>query len=197
MPEGLHFGTMKADFSNEFDPFSDRTSRDVRNSLSNALAEAIEKNAPETYRSRVRNCLEILPPGEIADYAKDRLRRYERAFSAIGEVEEFGLFAPAIVLWNHGLFFEFHECIEKIWQDSSGTLRNALKGMIQAAGFYIHLERGRKETAVRLGSKAARLISENRDGIRFVANLDALIDRLSAGDSEPVALDAGFSTGEF
>ncbi len=187
---------MKAIVPKRFDPFSDRTSRDVRNSLSRSFAEAVEKSDPETYRTLARNLAEMLPPGEIADYAEDRLRRFERAFSEIRELEGRALFDSAIVLWNHGLFFEFHECLEKVWQGSSGKSREALKGLIQAAGFYIHMERGRKDTAMRLGAKAVRLISENREGIRSVANLDTLVERLATGDSEPVQLRSGCLDGE-
>lgn len=175
-----------------FDPFNDRTSRNIRNGMSSAFAEAIRNKAPEIYRSLARNFLETLPSGSFADFVGDRLRRYDRAYSRIEALGDCGLFDSAIVLWNDGLYFEFHEYLEEIWKSSSGKLREALKGLIQAAGFFIHMERGRREAAMRLGAKAARLISENRESIRFITNVDVLIERLASGKFDPVVLETDF-----
>ena len=185
-------GNVKRSGQMNFDPFNDRTSRNIRNGMSSVFAEAIRSKAPEIYRSLARRLLETLPPGGCADFVEDRLRRYDRAYSRIEDLEDFGMFDSAIVLWNHGLYFEFHEYLEEIWQSSSGKLREALKGLIQAAGFFIHMERGRREAAMRLGAKAARLISKNRESIRFITNVNVLLERLASGDFDPVVLETHF-----
>ncbi|UCG14113.1 MAG: DUF309 domain-containing protein [Deltaproteobacteria bacterium] len=69
---------------------------------------------------------------------RDRLERFKRAFTTItkGGIDD-GL-TQALVIWNEGLFCEVHERLEPIWQNEWGEKRQALKGLIKAAGGKFH-----------------------------------------------------------
>jgi len=43
-----------------------------------------------------------------------------------------------------------HELLETIWHQSRDPERSALKGWIQAAGVYVHFQRGKKDVACSL-----------------------------------------------
>ena len=177
----------------KFDPFNDRTSRNIRNNLSSAFAQAVRRRSPEIFRTCAETCLREATAESHVRYVQQRLQRYERAFREIASLDETNLLCAAIILWNHELFFEFHECIEMIWVHTDGPKHEALKGLIQAAGFHIHMERGCRRVALRLAKKASGHISGNRECLRCIANLETLIRGLDQGDSEPVKLEADLS----
>ncbi|MEE8282086.1 MAG: DUF309 domain-containing protein [candidate division NC10 bacterium] len=52
-----------------------------------------------------------------------------------------GVLQQAALLWQHRLFFEFHEILEDAWMDWRGPERRFLQGLIQlGVGFY-HIQR--------------------------------------------------------
>ena len=73
--------------------------------------------------------------------------------------------ARAAILWRHGLYFEAHEVLEPHWQAASGDEREGLKGLIQAAGVYVHREAGHGESAMGLARKAVGRLRKYGDAI--------------------------------
>ena len=94
----------------------------------------------------------------------------------------------ALIIWNHGLFFEFHDHLEAIWKSATGDRRQALKGLIKAAGVYIHLEQDRQQAAQSLAEKARALLQQYSHCLAFIANLETLLDKLKATDPDPPRL---------
>jgi hypothetical protein len=168
-----------------FDPFCDRLSRDIRNSLSVAFARSLEKRQPSQYRAVADKWLAAKPADPYGDYIRDRLRRYQQVFAQIEENHLGDVLMQALVIWNMGLFFEFHEHIENIWHQSTGDQHRALQGLIQAAGVYIHLEYGRLQAAAGLAAKAQGLLRSSAHCLTTITNLENLLDKLSKLD--PVA----------
>ena len=112
---------------NQFNPFTDRTARDIRNSLSESFVAALAAGDPDKYLSEARNWREQNLTALHVEYIADRLRRYENVFSTI---QEGGIDDPlqrALVIWNQRLFFEFHDHLETLWQSETGDQRQVLK----------------------------------------------------------------------
>jgi len=60
--------------------------------------------------------------------------------------------------FNRGLFFEAHEVLEVLWlQDRSGPEGDFYKGLIQLAGAFVHIQKGRHGPA----SSLFRLAEKN------------------------------------
>ncbi len=91
----------------------------------------------------------------------------------------------ALQLWNKELFYEFHELVEKEWMHTTGTEKKALQTLIRSAGAYILLNSGRKSGAIKMASKAIDDLKEYRNLIPRCFDVDLLIKRLSALDSNP------------
>jgi hypothetical protein len=161
-----------------FDPFTDRTARDIRNSLSEAFAAALAAKDPEQYLNIAQNWRVQNVSSLYADYIDDRLRRYENVFDA---VQTGGINDPlqqASVIWNQGLFFEFHDLLEPLWQAAKGDQRQALKGLIKAAGVYIHLEQQHHQAAQSLAMKSYDLLRQYPHCLSFIANYKTLLESL-------------------
>ena len=181
--------TGRREKKNRFDPFNDRLSRDIRNGLSEALIEALVVLNREVYLDAAGMWNpEKLPPEHRA-YLQDRLQRYRAVFQQIQDHRLKDPFIRALVIWNQGLFFEFHEHLETIWRDSTGDERQALMGLIKAAGVYVHLEYHHQQAAERLAAKSARLLNKYSHCIAFITNLDILIKNLGDLDSGPPQLE--------
>ncbi|MEJ2730046.1 MAG: hypothetical protein P8185_16345 [Deltaproteobacteria bacterium] len=104
-----------------FDPFTERTARDIRNSLSEAFVAALAAKDPEPYLNIAQKWQEQNVSSLYADYIDDRLQRYQNVFDA---VQAGGIDDPlqqAIVVWNQGLYIEFHDHLEPL------TLLESLK----------------------------------------------------------------------
>lgn len=173
----------------KFDPFNNRLCRDIRNTLSEAFVAALERMEPSAYRDEAGGWFAQNPPAILAEYIQGRLRHYDRVFEQIkaGTVDEPVL--QSLVLWNNGLFFEFHEHLEGIWQQATGDARQALKGLIKAAGVYIHLEFNHRQAAASLAGKSYSLIRQYSHCLAFIENLDALLQALKTLDSNPPRLE--------
>lgn len=172
-----------------FDPFTDRTSRDIRNSLSEAFVKTIGAKNRMAYLSVARQWREQNLSSLHSDYIDDRLLRYENVFDAIQTGEVVDPLQQALIIWNQGLFFEFHDHLEGIWKSASGDMRQALKGLIKAAGVYIHLEQDHRQAAQSLANKAFVLLQQYRHCLTFMANSEALLNKLKTIDPDPPQLD--------
>ena len=162
-----------------FDPFNDRKARDIRNSLSAALvSDLVHGTAATVDQVAVAWTREGLP-APYRGYVRQTLERYHRAAN---QIQSAGIQDPkkqALVLWNAGLFFELHELLETVWRVArQPEARTGLKGLIQAAGVYVHQSRGDAAAARGLALRARRNLLAGRDHLDFVADIDLLIRSL-------------------
>lgn len=165
-----------------FDPFTDRLSRDIRNGLSQAFVDSLAANDAQRYHQVARKWLLSRLPSFYTTYIRERLKRYDRIMAAGDPRPGPQSFAIALVIWNKGLFFEFHEYLETIWQHTSGDEHRALKGLIKAAGVYVHLENQNRPAALRLAPKARCQMEDNAYCLDFIANLEVLLTSLEQPD---------------
>ena len=157
-----------------FDPFSDRTSRDIRNSLSSALITELCDERDRYVDTVAGRWLDEVAEEPYRSYISECRARYGRALDQIRNQRIRDARDQAVVLWNFGLFFEVHELLETIWLGSSGKERDALKGLIQAAGAYVHLLRGMPGPARKLAHRAGQNIRQAGEYLSFIGNLDQL-----------------------
>lgn len=145
-----------------FDPFSDRASRTVRNTLSEMLRDCLTRH--DVFSEDPVDLLRDYPQTSYAVYIRDRVERYRVATSEVRLAGDAPL-AQVAILWRHGLYFEAHEALEPHWQAASGDEREGLKGLIQAAGVYVHREAGHGESAMGLARKAVGRLRKYGDAI--------------------------------
>jgi hypothetical protein len=171
-----------------FDPFNNRLARDIRNTLSEAFVDALVKFDESEYQNAAEKWLEGNLDDVYKNYIHDRMERYAQAFEKIKADGFNDAKIQALVIWNHGLFFEVHDHLERVWQQKSGDEGQALKGLIQAAGVYIHLNFNRRQAAARLAVKSLNHIQKYADCLSFIDNLNLLIDKLRNLDMAPPLL---------
>ncbi|MEJ2639178.1 MAG: DUF309 domain-containing protein [Desulfosarcinaceae bacterium] len=171
-----------------FDPFNDRRSRDLRNTLSEQFVEVVLRNDGPAFRLFCEHWEAVDLGGVYRAYLEERLCRYNSAFDQFEQDEVRAPLRQALVLWNLALYFEMHELLETIWQPAAEPLRSAIKGLIQAAAAYIHLRWGHQRAGEKLARKAHRHLSAYREGAAFIANLNELLAHLEHVDREPPVL---------
>jgi hypothetical protein len=164
--------------SDDFDPFNDRLSRDIRNTLSEAFVDALAQMTPSGYQAVAEKWLAGKPAAGYLNYIQDRLLRYDRVLEQITATLLDEALLQSLVIWNNGLFFEFHDHLERIWQQTTGDEHQALKGLIKAAGVYIHLDHNRQQAAKSLSIKSLNLIHRYSHCLTFITNLNVLIKKL-------------------
>ena len=158
-----------------FDPYNDRMARDIRNSLSSAFVNELTGDGNNALAAVAHDWLEKAPEPVYQAYIKDRLATYHQTIDQIKTEPASDPRYQSIYLWNLGLFFEVHELLETIWLHSSEPERSALKGWIQAAGVYVHFQRGQEAVAQSLAKRAATHLRNGRNCLAFIANLDEFI----------------------
>jgi uncharacterized protein len=173
----------------KFDPFTNRLSRDIRNTLSESFMTALSRMDSSAYRNeadiwRAKNLSDI-----YLEYIQDRLQRYDRVIEQIKANHLADPLLQSLVIWNNGLFFEFHDHLEGIWMQATGDHRQALKGMIKAAGVYVHHEFHHPAAVESLSAKAFDLIRQYSSSLAFIKNLDDLAQKLKTLDTEPPRLE--------
>lgn len=169
-----------------FDPFKDRMARDIRNSLSSALVGELTGAEGASLTASMAEWLKKAPAPPYGDFIESRRQLYGQALSQIREVEAWNTRAQAVILWNAELYFELHELLETIWQGAKEPDRTGLKGVIQAAGAYLHSARGKQEAARKLALRAQAHLRKGAAALGFIANLDQLVDAL--GEVPPVPM---------
>lgn len=171
-----------------FDPFSDRMARDIRNSLSSALVRELSKSEGATVADVAGQWRARRLDEAHRTYIEDRQREYRQI---LAQVRTLRIECPqyqAIVLWNAGFFFELHELLETIWHGAKEPEHTGLKGLIQAAGAYLHSRRGKTAAAQKLALRARFNLKEGAAALSFVANLEMLIEALSHTPPTPLHL---------
>ena len=179
-----------------FDPFNDRMARDIRNSLSSALISdldsetvaAIDRVAGAWMRQELRSAYRL--------YIRQTLHRYHRVADRLRSEHIQDPEHQALVLWNAGLFFELHELLETVWLGTRGEGRTGLKGLIQAAGVYVHQLRGNAAAAHGLAMRARRNLLAGRDHLAFIGDLDRLIHCLEDPSRPPPTLQMAKERGD-
>ena len=138
----------------KFDPFNNRLARDIRNTLSKSFLEALTEKDASIFHKRAAEYLKRDLEKVYQEYVKIRLDKFDDVFVVIEHGQIHDELKQAETLWEHGLYFEMHELLERYWKDSSGIERKALQGLIRAAGMKIHIESGNTKSAVTMGLKA-------------------------------------------
>lgn len=169
-----------------FNPFQDRLSRDIRNSLSEGLAEAVETGSTE----KLGQIVTYYRQQHLADYyhayLEDRSARYTVALEKIHA----GISDPiqqGMILWNLGLFFEVHEVLEHAWYSAEGEMKSTLQALIRAAGVYIKLEYGFNDAAGRIAAKAIPVLAANKAILERYFKTETLISALrNPADLPPI-----------
>jgi len=170
-----------------FDPFHDRSCRDLRNELSEELMamihgadRSIATTLMEEYRSRCIN-------PTLREYLEDRLTRYQWVLAQIAAtgagVDD--TYEIAVLLWDLGLFFEVHEWLEGKWLTASGVEKEVLQALIRAAGTYIHLRHGRPEGAAKMAAKAVAALRTHQALVPRVFDVEVLLAKLAVLDPVP------------
>jgi hypothetical protein len=172
-----------------FDPFNDRLSRDVRNSLSEAFVTSLEQGKRNAYLELSQHWFDKGLADTYREYIQDRIRRYDLAFQQIQQEQINDARIQALILWNHGLFFEVHDILESIWHKTQGDEHQAIQGLIKAAGVYVHREYNRTGSAQRLAAKSVDLLRTYAGILGFVSNLGVLIEALKTNNPQPPVLE--------
>ena len=171
-----------------FDPFEDRLSRDIRNDLSEAFAEALNKGSMDPASIVAERYLAQGLAPVYQEYIHGRLIHYQRVMSRIQKEEVGDVFARGLLLWDEELFFEVHEILEHKWLRAEGEEKKILQAMIRAAGVYIKLQQDKTEAARKMADKAVEALTSSRKSVPAIFDLDLLLAKLQALDPTPPKL---------
>ncbi|MBT8362771.1 MAG: DUF309 domain-containing protein [Deltaproteobacteria bacterium] len=161
----------------QFNPFEDRQSRNIRNDLSESLLEVLETHSTiPAQRVAEKYLKEKLSPVYSA-YIKDRLDRYDRALQALPS-EKANSLIKASILWDLKLFFEVHEILEPEWIDAQGDRKLFLQALIRAAGVYLYLELGYRDRAEKISHKAIPILRQFKNDLMKYLEANRLISAL-------------------
>jgi hypothetical protein len=173
-----------------FDPFNDRLSRDIRNTLSTALVGDLSGDGRLGLQDVARRWLVEARDAAYQTYIHQRMAAYDRV---LRQVQSDGVKDPclqAVVLWNAGLFFEVHELLESVWLGTAGKQRKALGGLIQAAGVFVHRGRSHHKAAQGLAQRALKNLAAASPCLGFIQDLAPLMASLQDPTAAPPRLTA-------
>jgi hypothetical protein len=183
---------MKTGSSSTFDPYESRPARQIRNRLSTAFVRALETGEfADLQKEAERICPTDADPAGRA-FACERMARYRRAFDRIRADGVADPVRRAVCLWNEGLYFEVHEILESVWNDDQRWRKEALRGLIQAAGVFVHRERGAGRAAAKLAARAASHLRRHRRDLAEIDNIEELIEVMENPDRAAPELRRGF-----
>ncbi len=160
-----------------FDPFNDRISRDIRNTLSEAFVAAWEGDRLDYVSPAVALRRRHAQP-VYRSYIDRRLADYRGALEDRRKLNAPDLTDEMIVLWNRELFFEVHELLESHWHAARGERREVLKTLIQAAAVFVHREAGRVDAADKMGRRVSGRLEALRGHLGAIRNLEELREAL-------------------
>ncbi|MFW2367459.1 MAG: DUF309 domain-containing protein [Desulforhopalus sp.] len=173
-----------------FNPFEDRLSRDLRNDLSKGFAAAIESGDNTKLLETVAYYRGIHIDDCYSEYLEDRYEHYQQALKTIqndkNKIDD--TIHQALVLWDHELFFEVHEVLEHSWYSAEGQLKLTLQALIRAAGVYIKREYGFSDAAARIGAKAIPVLTANSKFLDQYFEVEKLTTALQSEDPPPKLL---------
>ena len=170
--------------ADKFDPFNSRLARDIRNSLAVSFLQALDDRDPDIFKRQARGYLDPGLKDPYRKYITERLKKYDEAYVLITGSDIRDIMQQAGILWSHGLYFEMHDLLEKIWISAEGPRRRGLQGLIRAAGMKIHAENGNMKAAASMGRKARadlQLCGSSLPDFTGLASVSEEIDRMLAG----------------
>jgi hypothetical protein len=171
-----------------FDPFENRLARDIRNTLATAFVDALKQGDKLRFQNTAEQFLASNLDDVYVGYIQNRVKRFDHVYDQIKANRITDAKLQALIIWNNGLFFEVHEHLERVWQKTAGDEYQALKGLIQAAGVYVHMKFNHRPAAERLALKSSNRIQKHSDHLAFIANLNVLLDKLKNPASQPPRL---------
>lgn len=140
----------------EFDPYSQRLARDVRNSLGHWFVHGLMSQQPDPAGDALSRLNVAALPESHQDWVRRKVRLYRQLAQHIPVGTATSPLELGLELWREGLFFEAHEAFEEAWQSADGDRSLAFKALVQAVGSCIHARRGADGPAKSLAAKAAR-----------------------------------------
>lgn len=99
---------------------------------------------------------------------KQRMQAFAAAFHNEGgwDPRYWGFF----VTFNQGRYFEAHDVLEDLWLECRGqALDTFYKALIQLAGVFVHLEKGRPRPALALMALAQAYLRQHGDDCQGIA----------------------------
>ncbi len=170
-----------------FDPFNSRECRDARNRSAHGFVKAIIAKDPGPFEKVAKPYQTGKKPEYVNDYIRQRAAKLTIVIEQINEtgVLVSDCFAVARILWNQGLFFEFHEVLEEEWMKAGGNRKKAIQALILAAVVYEHLTYGRKEPAKKAAKRAVDLMIHYRNIVPGPFDPNVFIEKLSQVDPVP------------
>ena len=171
-----------------FDPYEDRLARDIRNELSRSFMNSLDGTTMLPARETAERFLAMDIASSYHDYIEKRLITYEHAIRIIKEQKISDPLKQSLLLWDLNLFFEVHERLEGLWMHAPEPQRQALQGLIQAAGVFIHLAHGHETAAETMAAKALKKLLEHGKSLHEFAAAEKLIAALSHNNPVPPKL---------
>jgi hypothetical protein len=171
----------------QFNPFTDRLSRDIRNTLSHTISEVLASGSLAAAEQAASPFIH----GDLAPhyrrYIQHRLKCYRQATDSLAGSQA-SVVRQAVVLWDLGCYFEVHEVLEPAWMTATGDEKRLLQALIRAAGVYINLELGYRQRAAKIGAKAIPVLIASRTHLAALMNIDELIGALESLSEQPPRL---------
>jgi predicted metal-dependent hydrolase len=123
----------------------------------------------------------------------------DNADPATGEVVDHPFYRAYFQCWNEQQYYEAHDVLEQVWLNKDSADDNFFKGLIQAAGAFVHLKKNfehpehpkhgrRLRPAVRLFDLAEKNLSEFAPQ-HHALDIDNLLKILKAHREKVVASD--------
>jgi predicted metal-dependent hydrolase len=84
-----------------------------------------------------------------------------------------------------------HELLETVWLSTAGNERKALRGLIQAAGVFVHRGRNHHKAAQGLARRAMKSLEAASPYLGFIEDLAPLIASLKDATAKPPILNPG------
>ncbi len=170
-----------------FNPFTDRLSRDIRNTLSSSLVECLEAGNISSAEEVAKRYLAEHPAPLYSEYIQQRLQLYKEAVKTIHGGSEDPIWRSTI-LWNLGLFFEMHEVLEHAWYSAQGDTKLIMQALIRAAGVYVKLGCGYKPQARKMADKAIDVLTIHQEFLSDYFQPEPLLKALRELDPQPPEL---------
>lgn len=164
-----------------FNPFEDRTCRDIRNNIGHIFIKAIQAKDAALFTAQVDTYLSQHHPGYIEDYIHHRSNCFDKIFNQLCiNTDNTDIFWDiCLALWNLKLFFECHEWLEEKWMDASGNEKKAFQALILCAVTYEQLHYNRTIPAKKLGIKAAALMNQYKNQIPPCFHINTMVNALN------------------
>jgi len=167
-----------------FDPFNDRLSRDLRNVMSVRLVDTLGGHNPasiEIAAAAFRHRSDL--NADQAAYLETRLACYREVLKQVIPGNEPD--RTALLFWNHELYFEFHELLERRWLAAEGTEKEILQGLIRAAGAFIHRQAHNESGARKMAARARETIARYRKQLPSGFTAEPLLAALADPSAPP------------